>query len=442
MFRGPNATGVSEGYPLPVRWDTERGINVEWKVDIPGLGLSSPAVWEKYLFITTATSGKNFNHRGLHVTREDLAAGTDMKPLIDETHHEWWLYCLDKRTGHTVWKKLVHAGAPRSRRHPQNSYATPTVAVDGKHVLAMFGSEGLYCFDLEGNLLWKRDFEPLGIGSYEDRQYQWGYASSPILYDHLAIIQCDVDRNPFVAAFDVRSGEEVWRVARTDLPSWSTPVVQERWGFPPHLIVQAPFNIIGYSVFTGEEIWRLYWGMDITESTPVVYSDMVFVSSGKGAKSPIYAVHNNPAGDITLKTGDMKNEFIAWNTVKGGPVTVSTLVYRRHYYALTDFGVLRCYVPQTGKLLYEERIPAAFQASPVAGDGKIYLCGLEGDIFVVKAGLEFELLARNSIQEMLQATPAISENRLFIRTRRSLYCIRENTNPAAAPGTEMPGYTP
>jgi len=421
MFRGVNATGVSSGGPLPVSWNPQSQANIRWTFRDPGLGLSSPVVWGNQVFITTAVSAGARSGLG-KITPDVLGQGVDMSSAADNSEQQWIVYCLDRNTGNVLWKSVLYRGIPRSKRHPMNSFATPTPAVDGQHLLVMFGSEGLYCLDLAGKVLWKKDFGVLNIGSYETRDYQWGYASSPILYGYLVIVQCDTDRKGFLMALDVQSGREVWKVARAELPSWSTPALQTEWN-PPQLVVVAPFNVSAYNVLNGDRVWKLYWGMDITESTPVVSSDTVFVSTGKGEKSPIYAVGRKAVGDITLAAGETSNFAVRWSKGKGGAMTTTPILYGDYLYSITDLGILRCYVAATGEVVYEKRMPAAFQASPVAGDGKLYLTSMDGDVFVIKAGPHFELLATNAMDDTTQATPAISGTMLLVRTRQMLYSI-------------------
>jgi outer membrane protein assembly factor BamB len=416
MFRGVDATGVSLAKPLPVSWNLQGLSNIRWIFHDPGLGLSSPVVWENRIFITTAVSSSTPDHVG------KLTDEVDMRSAVDKSAQQWVVYCLDRNTGNVLWNKVLYSGLPRSKRHPLNSFATPTPAVDGKHLLVMFGSEGLYCLSLSGELFWKKDFGALDLGSYETRDYQWGYASSPILYDGLAIVQCDTDRNGFLVALDVQSGREVWKVHRAELPSWSTPAVQANWG-PPQLVVVAPFNVTAYNVLNGERVWKLYWGMEITESTPVISPDTIFISSGKGEKAPIYAVSRKATGDITLANGETSNSGVRWSKVKGGAMTTTPILYGDYLYSITDLGVLRCYVAASGELVYQKRVPGAFQASPVAGDGKLYLASMDGDVFVIKAGPDFELLATNAMNDTTQATPAITGTMLLVRTRQTLYSI-------------------
>lgn len=420
-YRGKNASGVAEGAKAPTRWDAEKSLNVLWKFAVPGLGHSSPVVWGKRIFVTTAIGNEA-------KVESPSKLSADMTSAGDNASYTWRVYCLDKENGKVLWEQTAYKGVPRSKRHPLNSFATPTPATDGEHLVVFFGSEGLYCYKLDGTLLWKQDLGVLNAGYYADPQFQWGIGSSPIIYEGLVIIQCDIDKNPFIAAYDIKTGRRVWLTQRDDMPSWSTPSVfigKNR----AELIVNAPSHVCGYDLTTGKELWRLYWGMDIVESTPITSDEFIYVSSGKGRQNPIYAIRPTANGDITLKGGQSSNDFVAWSKTKGGPITTTPILYGSYLYALTDTGILRCYAATTGDLIYERRVGHEFLASPVASDGKLFLTSLDGDVYVVKAGPDFQLLAVNPMGEPCQATPAISDGVIFIRTHHHIFAIKDISGP-------------
>lgn len=417
-FRGPS--GVAEGSTTPVKWDADSGSGIEWKAAIPGRGNSSPVIWGNKVFVTSAVS----------ITAEVGAPGYvlgDMTSSPDAEPHSWRVYCFDKYTGKLIWQRVAHEGKPKNRRHPLNTFATPTPVVDGKHLVVFFGSEGLYCYDLDGTLLWKKDLGVLKTGYYADSQYQWAVGSSPIIYRDLVILQCDVYENAFLAAYKVETGEVVWRVHREDNPSWSTPTIYE----DPHhveLITCAPHYVRAYNPANGEELWRLKWDMDIHTSAPITGKGLIFVSSGKHPSSPshpLYAIKPGGKGDISLPPGTFTSNQIAWSKSKAGTITTTPLLYGDYLYTLTDAGVLRCFHASDGALQYEQRVATTtFFASPVAADGKIYISSMDGDIYVIKAGADYELLATNSMAEACLPSPAISEGLLFIRTAEHLFCIK------------------
>lgn len=421
-FRGPAASGVAEGHETPVEWDAGQSRNILWKAPIPGLGHSSPVVWEDRIFVTTAIRDKG---------ESSLKVGMygDVRPVTEENLFSWHLYCIDKRTGGILWDRQCHRGKPKIKRHPKSSHANATSCTDGKHVVVFFGSEGLYCYDLEGNLLWDKDLGVLDWGFFRSPAAQWGGGCSPVIHDGKVILQCDVQKNSFIAAFDLKDGALLWKTPRNDVPTWSTPTVYA--GNPnAQIIVNGFKHIGGYDIETGREIWRMAGGGDIPVPTPIVAHDLVYITNAHGGKSPIYAVSLSAKGDISLDEKQSSNEHIAWSYPKGGNYMPTPIVYGDYLYCGSDRGVLSCFECGTGKLLYREPLDpkgAALSASPVAAGGKIYFTAEDGDIYVVQAGPEFKVLAVNKMAEVCMATPAISAGTLFFRTRSHLVAIAERS---------------
>jgi len=413
-FRGDHGSGVADGQFPPTSWDVEKGRNIRWKTPIPGLAHSSPIVWGDRVFVTTAVSGadKTEFKPGLY------GAGTS---AADVTKHSWRLYCLDKQSGKILWDRTAHEGVPKIKRHIKSSHANPTPASDGKHVVAYFASEGLFCYDLDGKLHWKQDLGLIDVGAFNDPDLQWGVASSPILYKNLVIIQCDRHKDSFIAAFDLDNGKPAWRTPRDEIPSWATPTVCED-AARPELIVNGTKHICGYDPQTGRELWRLAGNSEITVPVPVVGSGLIFVTSGYRPIQPIYAIWPGATGDITLKEGADSNERIAWSKQRGGPYMPSAIVYQGYYYTCSNSGMLNCYEARTGKQVYRQRLggTGGTSASPVAADGKLYFTSEDGDIRVVKAGPNFEMLAVNKMGDFCMATPAIADGMIFVRSQHYL----------------------
>ena len=215
-FRGPGALGVVERAATPTSWDLEKGRNVAWKLDVPGLSHSSPIVWGERIYLVTAISSDPNS-----VLQFPLKGNLDTR--TDTSKHEFRVMAIDKSTGKIIWNKLVYSGEPKLSRHPHNSYAAATPATDGKHIVVFFGSEGLYTFDMDGTLLWQKDLGVLDQAAFDLPDYKWGSASSPVIYKNLVVVQCDQIHGSFIAAFDIASGKEAWRVERDTIPSWSTP---------------------------------------------------------------------------------------------------------------------------------------------------------------------------------------------------------------------------
>jgi outer membrane protein assembly factor BamB len=416
-FRGPNASGVADGHQVPVKWNAASRESVRWKT----------LIWGDRVFVSTAVSSDpNATIRtGLY---------GDVEPVADLTKHSWRLFALDKRTGSVVWERVAHEGVPRTKRHPKSSQASPTPVTDGRHVVVSFGSEGLYAYDVEGKLLWKRDLGILNAGWFYDPDYEWGVGSSPIIWKNSVIVQCDIQKNSFIAAFDVATGQPLWRTPREEIPSWSTPAIYEGSG-RAELVTQATHFTRGYHPRSGQELWRLAGNSEVTIPTPIIGPDLIIVTNGYRGVQPIYAIKPGASGDITLKNEQTRSEFIAWSMMHGGPYIPTPVIYRDRLYVCSNNGVLSAYDVRTGQRLYQERLGGkggSFSASPVAADGKIYLPSEDGDVFVVKAGPAYELLATNSMGEVLMATPAISDGVIIIRGLRDVFAVGETSksNPS------------
>ena len=418
QFRGPGASGVVEGQPSAVTWNPEKSLNTRWKTAIPGLGHSSPVVWGKKVFVTTAvTSGaKDETRYGLY---------GDVAPVKDDPKHAWKVYALDKETGKILWERTAYEGLPKVKRHPKSTHSDSTPVTDGKYLIALFGSHGLYAYDLNGKLLWKQDLGVLDSGWFYDADYQWEHGSSPVIYKDLVIIQADVQKDSFIAAYYLKSGKLAWKTPREEISSWGSPTVYQG-KTRAEIITNGSKAIRGYDPATGKELWRLTPNSEVTTPTPFVAHDLIFVTSGYAPIQPIYAIRPGANGDISLKDGKDSNEFIAWSKQRGGPYMPTPIVYGDLLYTCSNQGVLTAYNAKTGERAYQERLGGkggAFTASPVASDGKIYLSSEDGDIFVVKAGPKYELLATNPVGEVMMASPAISDGLLIVRAHNHLFAF-------------------
>jgi len=416
-FRGRHGSGIADGFETPVRWSVTNQQNVKWKVPVPGFGHSGPIVWGDRIFVTTAirATGKATLKPGLY---------GDIKPVADRTQSRWVVFCFDRDTGKLLWEQTAHEGVPTTKRHPKSSHANPTPATDGKHVVAFFGSEGIYCYDIAGRPIWQKDLGLLDAGFYRAPAAQWGFGSSPVIYEKFVIVQCDVQKGSFLAAFDIADGHEVWRTPRNDVPTWSTPTIDVRRG-RAQIIVNGYKHIGGYDLRSGSELWRLAGGGDIPVPTPVVGHDLIYITNAHGGMSPICAIRFDAEGDLGKTSSSNQNKHIAWCHERGGNYMQTPLVYGQYIYLCSDRGVLSCLDAETGDYIYKQKLAvrSPFTASPVAADGKIYLTAENGDVAVVKAGPEFQLIATNDLGETCLATPAVSKGQLFFRTRHHLVAV-------------------
>jgi FOG: WD40-like repeat len=286
----------------------------------------------------------------------------------------------------------------------------------------------LDCYDLNGKLIWKKDLGILNPGLWDDPGSSWGHASSPIIFKDLVIIQADGHKQSFIAAFNLRDGSQVWRVDRGEITSWSTPTISIE-SKRTVLIANGGHFIRGYDPLTGKELWRFADNdTQVKMQAPQVANGLVYVSGGYPAGRPMYAFKPGAEGDISLKSGQDTNDFIAWKSSKGSPYTPTPVIYGDLLYVCADNGVLTAYDAKSGAMIYQQRLPSSFSASPVATDGKLYLSSEDGDVFVVQAGPKFELLATNAMGQPLMATPAISDGLLIFRTKDGVYAVGERSN--------------
>jgi len=410
---GPDGTSISTETELPIEWSATK--NVAWKTPIAGRGHSSPIVWGDRIFLTTAIKGDEVPDHGpaLHTFGGSPFVHPD---AVDaEFSHQYRVIALDVDGGGVVWDRLAAEGLPYDDRHRMSSFAAPTAATDGEFVYAYFGTPGLFAYDFDGNLQWSAK-----IG--EIRTLGLGVGSSPVLAGDLVIIQADEDHGDYstLVAFDKRTGEEVWRVARQIEVSWTTPVVITVRG-RTELLTSGREWLISYDPPTGEELWRMQGVGGYAIHRPLIHGDTMIATAGYPQKM-VKAVKLGGRGDLT------DTDYLAWSYTKGTAYIPSNLAYDGYVYLLNDQGILTCLDADTGKIVYEGgRMPVAqrFSASPVAFDGKFLMSGNDGEVFVIRAGPEFEVLSVNSMGEGIWASPAIANGRIYIRTLDHLWAIEQ-----------------
>jgi outer membrane protein assembly factor BamB len=417
-FRGPQASGVADGQNLPERWDGKTGQNILWRTPIPGLAHSSPVVWGDRIFVTSAVSSNpNATFRpGLY---------GDGDASDDRSRHRWMMYAVDRRSGKILWERVAFEGEPREKRHIKSTYASATPATDGRIVVAWFGSQGVHAYDVNGKPLWKVDLGRVDVGAYDLPTYEWGPASSPIIWNDLVLLQCDTQADSFVIALDAATGRTVWKTERDELPSWGTPTVATTPS-GPELVTNASNFIRGYDPRTGRELWRLGGSSKITAPTPIFDRGLFVVASGRAPERPLFAVRAGARGDLSPGNGSAGSDAVAWSKTGRGSYMPTPLVYDGILYVLGNSGVFDAYDLQTGQEIYRQRLPhlgSGFSASPVAADGHIYLSNEDGEILVIAAGREFRHIATNAMGELLMATPALSDGVMYVRSSKSLFAI-------------------
>lgn len=420
MFRGPGGRGVADGFQTSLTWDADpssKASGVLWRAEVPGLGHSSPIIWGNRIFVATAVrlSGKAPLKIGQYGNND---------AADDNDEQRWMVLCFDKKTGRRLWERTLHTAKPAVSRHTKATHANTTISTDGKRLVACFGSEGLYCLDLNGKLLWRKDLGVINISKYG---IGWGFGSSPALHQDRIVLQCDDPSKPFIAAFSLADGKEMWRVARGGdcERSWGTPLIHHDGARTQVVANGWPF-IVAYDLADGKELWRLRGGGDNPIPTPFVADGLIVVTNAHGGKAPLFAIRPTARGDISLGEGKTGNDAIVWCAPNGGSYISTPVVYGGYIYLANTNGVLRCFDFKTGAKMYEERLGAGAtcSASLTAADGKIYCPAEEGDVYVVKSGPKFEVLAKNTMGEPCLATPAISQGVLYFRTAASLLAIK------------------
>ena len=417
QFRGSDA-GVASDHPaLPHSWsETE---NVVWKVDIPGLGWSSPVVWGDHIFVTTAISAGEEPQpvKGLY-DPGDVHGKTDAVAA-----QRWMVYDIDFETGELRWQQELHEAVPTIKRHLKASFASETPVTDGERVYVYFGSIGLVvALDMTGTIVWSRD-----LGAFNGHQ-EFAPAASPVLHEDRLFVVNDNTTESFLIALDTATGDTVWRVVREETENWSTPMVWEN-DLRTEIITTGKNMVRSYDP-SGNLLWYFSSQMtDVTIPTPVPGDGIVYVSSGYVGNNhrPVYAVLPGAEGDITLNPNQQANEYIRWYQPRVGAYNPSPILYRGIYYTLLDGGFLTAHDARTGQPVYGRvRIEpgATFTSSPWAYNGKIFALSEDGDTYVIRAGPDYELLGKNIIGEMTLASPAIAGRTLVLRTASHVYGIR------------------
>ncbi|MEO2029607.1 MAG: PQQ-binding-like beta-propeller repeat protein, partial [Fuerstiella sp.] len=382
QFRGHSGSGIGSGDP-PTEWNVKTGHNVEWKTAIPGLGHSSPIVWGDRIFLTTATNSDTDSP-----SVETGWAGGAGESASDTGEWTWQILCLQLDTGRILWTRNVHSGVPKIKRHLKASHANCTPATDGEHVVAFFGSEGLHCFNANGDLIWKQDFGRLHSGPYDEKTLEWGFASSPIIHDGSVIVQCDCLNTNFVAVLDIETGHEIRRIDRDgEVATWSTPLVvitEDR----QQIVCNGYRKMAGYDLATGDTFWHLNNGGDVPVPTPLYDGGLIFLTNGHG-RSPIYAITPAANGDITPSEKEAGSDGLAWWQSKNGAYMPTPLAMEGLLYTCNDNGRLAVHDGMTGDLIYRQRVGTGsrtFSASAVASDDHIYFASERGQVTVIEAG--------------------------------------------------------
>ncbi len=475
-FRGPGSAGLAGGTSVPLEWGADK--NVKWKVKIPGVAWSCPIVWGDKVFVTTAITenqrkpqgggggggggrpggggaGRPPGKGGEGGRPPGGGGGMRAAPKPPDVMYRWEVMCLDRNTGKELWKKQALEAKPRIPTHISNTFASETPVTDGERLYVYFGMMGLFCYDLDGKELWKKD-----LGSYP-MMAGWGTSSSPVLEGDRLFLQIDNEEKSFLVALNCKTGQELWRVARAEKTNWGSPIIWKN-SKRTELVTSGSQKVRSYQPEDGKVLWEMNMGGGRICATPVADAEMLYVGSepgrgggmggrpgggppggggeaqkqegggggqrgGGGGGGGLYAIKAGASGDISLKEGATSNEGVAWSVARGGVEMASPLVYQGHLYVLgRNGGVVNCYDAKTGKVVYRERLPGAksYWASPWASGDKIYCLDDGGTTHVIAAGPEFKVLSKNALEEMFWATPAIAGGAVYLRSVDHLYCVK------------------
>ncbi len=428
QFRGLNQDGIA-GSECPLEWEVGQNSseNILWKVAIAGEGWSSPIIWGDSVFLTSAVplaAGSKDTSKPV----EYSGGGGTRRDDLTQTTYRYEVICLDAESGETRWRSTACERRPPMPRHSSNTYATETPITDGERVYAYFGMTGVYCFDMQGSLLWEKD-----LGSFEMRA-GWGTSSSPVLFDGKLFIQVDNEQRSFVTALDAKTGEEVWRADRDERSQYSTPVIWEN-SLRNELIVGGLFYR-SYDPNSGELLWQLDMEKGRSSATPLAVGDRLYVGTELRARGGdddgggfLYSVKPGGSGEIAPPDGSTSSEFVEWKIDHSSIQMASPAICDgRLYFLERQSGQIHCINAKTGELEYRQRIRGArsFWASPLTSGDRVYCLDASGTTHVIAAGPEYQLLSMNEIDEQAWSSPTVANGKFYLRTIDHLYCIGDD----------------
>ncbi|HEX5735596.1 MAG TPA: PQQ-binding-like beta-propeller repeat protein [Blastocatellia bacterium] len=411
-WRGPFLNGMARG-DAPTVWSDTK--NIKWKAEIPGRGHSTPIVWGDKIFLTTAIPTKPAPPPAATAQTEPRrgpggGAGANIE-------HRFEVICINRKTGKVIWQKTARVATPHEGYHrAYGSFASNSPITDGKHIYTFFGSRGIYCYDMNGKLVWEKD-----LGVQMRMRLQFGEGVAPAIDGERIFLTFDQESDSFIVALDKRTGKELWRAARDERSSWSTPLIIEHAG-RRQVVVSATSKVRSYDVQTGKVIWECAGLGSNVIPAPIYHNGVVYVMSGH--RDPrLMAIRLGKEGDLT------GTDAVLWTHTRGISYTLSPVLHDGKLYVVTDSGQVSCFNIATGEPYYHQvRLPRPynFKASPVGANGKLYLATEEGDVVVTKMGEKLEVISTNTLaDQVFLASPVIVEGELFLRSQNTLYCVSE-----------------
>lgn len=406
QWRGPDATGVAPHAEPPLHWDAQT--NIKWKAELPGEGSATPIVWENKVFVVAAVKTDR-------VAQNPPQATEDARTVPPSNYYRFVVLCFERETGKLLWERVATEEVPKEGQHLTNTYASSSPVTDGRRLFVSFGSRGIFCYDLDGNLKWERD-----LGQMRTRR-GWGEGVSPALHGETLIVNWDHEDPSFIVAMDAATGKTRWQADRDEPTSWATPLVVKCDG-RTQVIVNGTNRVRSYDLKTGEVLWECGGQTVNAIPSPVATDDMTIVMSGyRGAAA--MAIPLNAKGDIT------DSDTVRWSHHRSTPYVPSPLLLGdRLYFTASNNGILTNLDIRTGKVVFGPvRIPGVsnLYGSPVAAGGRIYITGRDGTTTVLKPGDTLEVLATNVLNDPIDASPVAVGKQLFLRSNQYLYCIEE-----------------
>jgi len=409
-WRGPSENGIAPHATPPLKWD--RNTNVRWKVPVAGNGTSTPIIWGDKLFLLTDI---NTGEVDPSLPKPEDQPERVFGIKFPNTKYQFDVICLNRNSGKELWRKTVHKAIPHEGHHKHNSFASASPTTNGTHLYCWFGSHGLYCLDLEGNLVWERDFGKLKMPA------SLGEGTSPVLHGNRLIINRDSAGKSYVLCLDASNGETIWRKERDEVATWVTPLVVEAAG-KTQVIIPASNRIRSYNLDNGDVIWECGGQVRNVTPSPVIIDGHVICMSGYRG-STVMSIALDSEGDVT------DSDKILWERHRDTPYIPSPILNQGLlFYTKSNSGILTCVEATTGKVLMEPKRMDGIQnmyASPVGTHDRIYFTGREGSTLVIANSPDYKVLAVNKLEEIIDASPAIVGDAIYIRTRKHLYCIGE-----------------
>jgi outer membrane protein assembly factor BamB len=408
QWRGPEASGVARVADPPVTWAPDR--NIRWKIAVDGRGSSTPIVWQDRIFLLTSVDTGKANPS---LPKPEDQPKRPFGITYPNTEYAFIVICLDRETGREIWRRTAAKKIPQEGHHGDNNFASASPTTDGQRLYAWFGMVGMFCFDLDGNPLWKRELGEVSI------RKSFAEAASPVVHNDRVIINRDNEGQSYITVLDAETGEDIWRAERNEVSTWMTPLVIEHDG-KTQVVTNASDRVRSYDLTNGDVIWECGGQVSNVTPSPVADSSLVYCMSGYRGSSAV-AISLESRGDVT------DTNAVAWKLNKGTPYVPSPLLYDgRLYFNQSNNAILSCVSAQTGETILErtrmEGLSRVY-ASPVAAAGRLYYVGRSGTTLVARATGKFEVLATNQLGEPVDASPAIVGNELFIRGSKHLFCI-------------------